>query len=359
MKLRSGCQYALACVTSMGVRLTPENRQAVPDSSRFVLQACSAETNALNISAALGLKTLAMTNFVEKSPVAEFIRRQLRFRNIDYTGPEIAQEGPWGFRHQFNIADSGEGMRLPRVWNDRTGEAGQLLSPGDFDFEEIFERQGVQILHLSGLIAAVSPSAADCCIAAAEAARRAGTLVSFDLNYRASLWEGRREELLPVFRKIAALSDILEGTDEDYCLGLGLSEAYMEKAGESEKERFARYEGLLEKVRDVCPSAKVLALPFREIIHAGMHRLGDCLWAEGDWYEEPLRTIPVLDCIGTGDAMTGGLLYGILTGMDKEKWLPFAWACGALACSSLTDYACPADAAQLAEIYGESGDLKR
>ncbi|MBQ6602960.1 MAG: sugar kinase [Eubacterium sp.] len=364
MNLKSNCKYALACITSMGVRLTPENRQTVQDSTRFFMQASSAETNALNIASSLGMKTLAMTNFVRESPVAAFIRRQLRMRGIDFTGKEISQEGPWGYRHQFNIADSGEGLRLPRVWNDRAGEAGQLISASDFDFNKIFREDGVQILHLSGLIAAVSPSAADCCLQAAKAASEAGTLVSFDLNYRASLWEGRKEELLPVFTQLAALSDILEGTDEDYCFCLDLPEEHLhgskpKPVKEGSEGDFERYRNLLDEVRYRFPKAKVLALPFRKIINAADHLVGDCLWAEGGWYTENYRRIPVTDCIGTGDAMTGGLLYAVLKDMPKEKWLPVAVSCGALACSSLTDYAVPADERQLEEIYNGGRDLDR
>ena len=120
--------YAVACVTSMGVRITPPDRMAVHNSDLFRLQATSAETNVLNVASSLGQECLALTKFVKGSPIAEFIKRQLRARNIRYEGVEVEQGGPWGYRHQFNIADSGFGMRAPRVWNDRAGEVGRTLS---------------------------------------------------------------------------------------------------------------------------------------------------------------------------------------------------------------------------------------
>ena len=188
-------KYAIACPTSMGVRITPEDRMAVHNSSRFYMQATSAESNVLNIASSLGEQGLVLTKFVKGSPVAAFIKAQLRARNICYEGIEVDQGGPWGYRHQFNIADSGFGLRAPRVWNDRAGEVGRTLSIDEFDIPRIFGEEGVAILHVSGLIAAMSPETTKFCLEVAKAAKQYGTLVSFDLNYRATFWKGREEEL--------------------------------------------------------------------------------------------------------------------------------------------------------------------
>ncbi|MBQ1401722.1 MAG: sugar kinase, partial [Oscillospiraceae bacterium] len=114
VKIRENYKYAEACVTSMGVRITPEDRMAVHNSDYFYLQATSAESNVLNVASSLGMPCLVMTKFVEGSPIAAFIKAKLRARNISFEGPDIPQGGPWGYRHQFNIADSGFGMRAPR-----------------------------------------------------------------------------------------------------------------------------------------------------------------------------------------------------------------------------------------------------
>ncbi|HCG36691.1 MAG TPA: 2-keto-3-deoxygluconate kinase, partial [Clostridiales bacterium] len=118
-----------------------------------------------------------------------------RSRYMEYEGKEVEQGGPWGYRHQFNIADSGYGTRGPRVQNDRAGEVGRTLSIKDFDLDRIFGQEGVQILHLSGLIGALSPETSQFCLELARAAKKYGTLISFDLNHRASFWQGREEEL--------------------------------------------------------------------------------------------------------------------------------------------------------------------
>ena len=221
MKIRKNCKYAVACVSSMGLRITPENRMAVHNSNRFLLQATSAETNVLNVTSSLGPECLVLTRFVAGSPMAAFIKAQLRARNIAYVGKEVPQGGPWGYRHQFNIADSGFGLRAPRVWNDRAGEVGRTLDAKDYDCAKIFGKDGVQILHLSGLIAAMSPETTKCCLALAKAAKKYGTLVSFDLNYRATFWKGREAELSKAFHQIASVADILVGNEEDFQLCLG------------------------------------------------------------------------------------------------------------------------------------------
>ena len=122
IQIRKDARWAVACPTSMGVRITPTDRMAVHNSDMFYMQATSAETNVLNVASSLGMECLALTRFVAGSPVAAFIKAQLRKRNIRYEGKEVPQDGPWGWRHQFNIADSGFGLRAVRVWNDRAGE---------------------------------------------------------------------------------------------------------------------------------------------------------------------------------------------------------------------------------------------
>ena len=222
MQLKSDYTYALVAPTSMGVRITPFHRQPVHTSNLYVMQATSAESNVVNISASLGMRVKLLTTFVKDSEIAMFIKSELRRRNIEFEGPEVPQGGPWGFRHQFNIADSGYGMRGPRVLNDRAGEVGRTLNSGDFDIDRIFGTEGAAILHLSGLIAALSLNTGQFCIDLAKAAKRNGTKVSFDLNYRASFWVNRKDELRDIFSQIASLSDILIGNEEDFQLALGI-----------------------------------------------------------------------------------------------------------------------------------------
>ncbi|MBQ2783116.1 MAG: sugar kinase [Oscillospiraceae bacterium] len=357
MNLRSNYRYAIACPTSMGVRITPDNRMAVHNSNHFYMQATSAESNVLNVASSLGNECLVLTKFVKGSPIAQFIKNDLRRRNINYEGVEVDQGGPWGYRHQFNIADSGFGMRAPRVWNDRAGEVGTTLSADEFDFDRIFGTEGVAILHISGLIAAMSRSTTEFCLAAARAAKAHGTLVSFDLNHRATFWKGREEELHQAFHEIASVADILVGNEEDFQLCLGFTGP--EAGGKDLSGKIESFKAMIREVKAKYSNAKVFGTTLRQVISANEHLWG-CLMLSGDeWYVEEPRTIPVMDRIGGGDGFTGGLLYGILKGWEPAKWPQFGWATGVLAASSLNDYGEPADEKQVWDIYAGNARVQR
>ena len=306
MKNRAACKYAIACPTSMGVRITPPERMAVQNSNLFYLQATSAESNVLNIASSLGNECLVLTKFVKGSPMADLIKRQLRARNIRFEGLEVEQGGPWGYRHQFNIADSGFGLRAPRVWNDRAGEVGRTLSIDDFDIERIFGAEGVGILHISGLIAAMSHETTECCLTLAKAAKQYGTLVSFDLNYRATFWKGREEELSLAFHEIASCADILIGNEEDFQLCLGFKGP--EAGGKDLAAKIESFKAMIAQVKQKYPNAQMFATTLRQVISANEHLWGAIVLAGDEWYVEEPREIQVMDRIGGGDGFSGGLL---------------------------------------------------
>ena len=349
--------YDLITATSMGVRLTPLDRQPVGIGSQYTMQATSAESNVLNIAASLGLKTKVLTAFVQDSPIAQFIQRELRRRFIDFEGPHIAQDGPWGYRHQFNIADSGFGVRGPRVHNDRAGEVGRALTAAHFDLERIFARDGARMIHFSGLFAALSPETAQLCLALAQQARQHGTRISFDLNHRASFWQGREEELRAAFQRIAGMADVLIGNEEDYQLALGIqgpAAGGHDVAGQAEE-----FKGMIENARKAYPHVKVFATTLRQVHNAKEHLWGGILWMDGQWHMAPPRSIQVLDRIGGGDGFVGGLLYGLLKGWDGEACLRFGWATGALAVTMQEDYASPADEDQVWSIWAGNARVTR
>lgn len=357
LKLKAKAKFALLVPTSMGVRITPMAGQPVHCSDLFLMQATSAETNVANVPAYLGMPVKVLTTFVKGSPIAQYIKDSLRARHLDYEGPEIEQGGPWGYRHQFNIADSGYGSRGPRVWNDRAGEVGRTLNVKDFDLDRIFRKEGVKIVHLSGLIAALSPETCKFCLALARAAKAAGSAVSFDLNYRASFWKGREKELSKAFAEIAGLSDILVGNEEDFQLCLKVKGP--EAGGKDIAAKIEGFKGMIDCVRKAYPHAQVYATTLRQVIDAN-HHLWGALMANGkDWHVVEPRPITVLDRIGGGDGFVGGLLYAILKGWEPEKWIQFGWATGALATTLLTDYGTPADEDQVWSIWSGNARVKR
>ncbi|HBE14147.1 MAG TPA: 2-keto-3-deoxygluconate kinase [Clostridiales bacterium] len=356
-ELKQNCKWSLVVPTSMGVRITPPNGQPVYSSDTFFMQATSAETNVASIASYLGMPVKVLTTFVKDSPIAQFIKSNLRSRYMEYEGKEVEQGGPWGYRHQFNIADSGYGTRGPRVQNDRAGEVGRTLSIKDFDLDRIFGQEGVQILHLSGLIGALSPETSQFCLELARAAKKYGTLISFDLNHRASFWQGREEELHNIFCEIASVSDILIGNEEDFQLCLGIQGP--EAGGKDISSKIENFKGMIGRVKKAYPNTSVFANTLRQVVNANTHLWGAILLEGDNWTIVEPREIRVLDRIGGGDGFVGGLLYGILKGWESEKWVQFGWATGALATTFLTDYAQPADEEQVWSIWGGNARVKR
>jgi 2-dehydro-3-deoxygluconokinase len=357
LELKKDCKYALLIATSMGVRLTPPNGQAFHTSTTFKLQATSAESNVASVCSYLGLPTKVLTNFVKGSPVARIIQDNLKSRHMDYEGPELEQTDPWGYRHQFNLADSGFGSRGPRVQNDRAGEVGRVLNVKDFDLERIFGEEGVQIVHLSGLIAALSPDTGNFCLEIARAAKKHGTKISFDLNHRASFWEGRQSELSAIFSEIASISDILVGNEEDFQLCLGVKGP--EAGGAGLESKIENFKEMINRVKEAFPGPSVYATTLREVIHTNSHLWG-AIMAEGEnWHVINPREIIVYDRIGGGDGFVGGMLYGALKGWEPEKWSQFGWATGALAATSDTDYGQPADEEQVWSIWQGNARVRR
>ena len=357
LKLKQGCRYALLVPTSMGLRVTPENGQPVQCSDVLHLYATSAETNVASISSYLGLPVKVLTTFVKDRPFAAFIKSNLRSRGMDFEGPEVPQGGPWGYRHQINIADSGYGVRGPRVWNDRAGEVGRTLNVKDFDLDRIFGEEGVQIVHLSGLIAALSPETGRFCLEIARAAKRYGTRISFDLNFRASFWAGREQELHDIFAEICSVADILIGNEEDFQLCLGIEGP--EAGGKDIAAKIGGYKEMIGRVRSQYPGAQVFATTLRQVNNTNSHNWGAIMLAGDEWHVVEPREIHVLDRIGGGDGFVGGLLYGILRGWESEKWIQFGWATGALATTFMTDYVQPADEEQVWSAWKGNARVKR
>jgi len=357
IELRQNCDYALLVPTSMGIRITPLNGQPVHCSDTYKMIATSAESNVASVSSYLGLPVKVLTTFVKGSPVARFIKDNLAGRHMDYEGKEVDQGGPWGYRHQINIADSGTGSRGPRVQNDRAGEVGRILNVKDFDLDRIFDKEGVQIVHLSGLIAALSPDTGTFCLEIARTAKKYGTRISFDLNHRASFWKNREQELRDIFAEIAAVSDVLVGNEEDFQLCLGIEGP--EAGGKDLAAKIDSFKEMINRAKKAYPDARVFATTLRQVVKTNCHLWGGIMAAGDQWHVVEPREIAVLDRIGGGDGFVGGLLYAILKGWDPEKWIQFGWASGALVTTLETDYAQPADEDQIWSIWEGNARVKR
>ena len=299
-----------------------------------------------------------LTTFVKDSPIARFIKDNLASRHIDYEGREVEQGGPWGYRHQFNIADSGCGSRGPRVHNDRAGEVGRTLNVKDFDLDRIFGREGVQIVHLSGLIAALSPETGAFCLELARAAKKHGTRISFDLNHRASFWKNREEELRKIFREIAGMADILVGNEEDFQLCLGIEGP--EAGGKGLADKIDSFKGMIERakraypqrprLRHDAPRGRQRQSPSLGRDHVGGPRLARrrSRGRSRCWTASAAATALSAAC-STPSSKAGSRRSGSSSAGPR----------GALATTLLTDYAQPADEEQVWSIWKGNARVRR
>ena len=171
----------------------------------------------------------------------------------------------------------------------------------------------MQILHLSGLIAALSPETGNFCLELAKAAKKYGTRISFDLNYRASFWKNREKELRKIFTEIAGASDILVGNEEDFQLCLGIEGP--EEGGKDLAGQIDSFKGMISRVKEAFPDASVFATTLRQVISANEHLWGAIMLEGENWHIAEPRDIHVLDRIGGGDGFVGGMLYAVLKGL--------------------------------------------
>jgi 2-dehydro-3-deoxygluconokinase len=225
-------------------------------------------------------------------------------------------------------SDRGQGVRAPVVFYNRCNEAGALLKPGDFDWKSIFA-SGVRWFHSGGIFAALSETTAELIIEGMKAAKAAGAIVSFDLNYREKLWKisGGSDRAPSVINRIVENVDVLVGNEEDLQKGLGVKGP--EVASKSKLDPTSFF-GMIDQAVKKYPQIKVVATTLREVHSTNRHSWSAVTWINGQTYTAPTAELDVLDRVGGGDGFAAGLFYGLLTGETPEEALKLGWAHGAL-----------------------------
>ncbi|MBY0232022.1 MAG: sugar kinase [Gemmataceae bacterium] len=279
-----------------------------------------------------GIGELVQTR-VRETGVAPFYKR---FEHDGVRGPNIATV----------YSDRGAGVRPPIVFYNRANEAGALLRPGDFDWDAIFGG-GVRWFHSGGIFAALSETTSELILEGMAAARKAGAVTSFDLNFRAKLWAGaggtrRAQEVL---RKIAASADVVIGNEEDLQKGLGIPGPDVAKKGDArlDPEMFFL---MIDRVVEQFPNIKLVGTTLREVHSTNRHDWAAVLWLDGQQHVSPHCALDVVDRIGGGDGFASGLFYGLLTGRPADEALRLGWAHGAM----LTTYTGDITMASLEEV---------
>jgi 2-dehydro-3-deoxygluconokinase len=225
-------------------------------------------------------------------------------------------------------SDRGFGVRAPVVFYNRSNEAAGRLKRGDFDWKSIFAG-GVRWFHSGGIFAALSPTTADVIIEAMEAAKAAGAVVSFDLNYRAKLWNisGGEKRAVEVLERIVRNVDVLVGNEEDLQKGLGIPGLDVAASSKLDPSAFI---GMIGQVTQKHPQVKVVATTLREVHSTNRHSWSAVAWINGQTYQAPTAELDVYDRVGGGDGFAAGFFYGLLTGESPEQAVRLGWAHGAL-----------------------------
>jgi 2-dehydro-3-deoxygluconokinase len=227
-------------------------------------------------------------------------------------------------------SDRGQGVRAPVVFYNRANEAAAQLKPGDFDWATIFAG-GVRWFHSGGIFAALSETTGEVIVEGMKAAKAAGAVISFDLNYRAKLWNlwGGHEVALSVVKRIVENVDVLVGNEEDLQMGLGIPGPEVAATAKSKLDPQAFF-GMIDRVIAMYPQVKVVATTLREVHSTNRHSWGAVAWINGQTYVSPTCELDVLDRVGGGDGFAAGLFYGLLTGEPEQQAVNLGWAHGAL-----------------------------
>jgi len=240
-------------------------------------------------------------------------------------------------RNGLNFTERGFGLRAAVGCSDRGNTAIANSQPRDFDWQHIFATSGSRWLHTGGIFAALSPSSASVARAAIQAAQSSGTVVSYDLNYRESLWKGigGKQKAQEVNRELVSAVDVLFGNEEDFSATLGV-------AIEGVSDDFSHlpvssYESMLHRVAGLYPNLKLIATTLRTAHTATKNEWGAIALYEGKTLHVPQRPLEILDRVGGGDSFASGLIYGLLAGKDAEWAVQCGVAHGALAMTTPGD----------------------
>ena len=280
-----------------------------------------------NLSDCFGMKTGIATAMVDY-PIGDLIAERVKAMGVKPFYKHFKHNGVNGPNMATVYSDRGQGVRPPVVFYNRANEAGGMLKAGDFDWNEIFA-DGVRWFHSGGIFAALSETTSDVVIEGMRAAKAAGAIVSFDLNYRAKLWNivGGPQRAVEVLGRILENVDVLVGNEEDLQMGLGIPGP--EVAAKSKLDPSAFF-GMIDQVTSKHPQIKIVATTLREVHSTNRHSWSAVAWINGKTYTAPTAELDVYDRVGGGDGFASGLFYGLMSGEEPEAALRLGWAHGAL-----------------------------
>src|SRR5947208_11376650 len=282
---------------------------------------------AANLANCFGMQTGGASAMVDY-PIGDLINERVHAMGVKPFYKHYKHDGVQGPNMATVYSDRGFGVRAPVVFYNRCNEAAAQLKPGDFDWKAIFAG-GVRWFHSGGIFAALSPTTAEVIVEAMQAAKAAGAVTSFDLNYRAKLWNihGGPEKAVEMIGRIVKNVDVLVGNEEDLQMGLGIPGP--EVAAKSKLDPSAFF-GMMDKVRGKHPQVKIVATTLREVHSTNRHSWSAVAWINGTTHQPPTAQLDVYDRVGGGDGFAAGFIYGLTNGESEDDAVKLGWAHGAL-----------------------------
>lgn len=282
---------------------------------------------AANLADCFGMQT-GIVSAMADYPIGDLIAERVRAMGVRPYYKHFKHDGVTGPNMATVYSDRGFGVRGPVVFYNRANEAAAQLKPGDFDWKKIFAG-GVRWAHSGGIFAALSPTTAELAAEFMKAAKEAGAVTSFDLNFREKLWKihGGDQRAVERIGKIVENVDVLVGNEEDLQKGLGVPGP--EVAAKSKLDSSVFF-GMMDKVVGKLPHVKAVATTLREVHATNRHSWSAVAWIDGKTYTAPTAELEVLDRVGGGDGFAAGFIYGLLNGETPEEAVKLGWAHGAL-----------------------------
>lgn len=303
-----------------------------------------------------GMRTAAITAFADNE-VGKLMEDLVMQGGVDTSLIKWVKTDGIGriCRNGLNFTERGFGIRGAVGCSDRANTAISQMKPEDFDFEYVFGKLGVRWFHTGGIYAALSEHSCETVIAAIRAAKKYGTIISYDLNYRPSMWNttGGQAKAQEVNKEIAKYVDVMIGNEEDFtaCLGFRIE-------GNDENLKILNLEGYKKMINEAVktyPNFKVVATTLRTVKTATVNDWSALCWAEGEIYKAKDYTdLEIMDRVGGGDSFASGLIYGLMTTGDAEQAVNYGAAHGALAMTT-PGHTSMADKTEVEAVMGGAG----
>jgi 2-dehydro-3-deoxygluconokinase len=339
IKPKSECRWDLLSLGEVMLRLDP-GEERIHTTRHFRVWEGGGEYNvARGLKRCFGLDTALVSAFAD-NPVGRLVQDLIYQGGVDQSYVKWVKFDGVGrsVRNGLNFTERGFGVRAALGCSDRGHTAASQLKPGDIDWETIFGKEGVRWFHTGGIFAALSETTPLVAREAMEIAKKYGTVISYDLNYRESLWKGigGKEKAQQVNRELAPYLDVIIGNEEDFTAALGFEvEGVDENLSKLDPENFRK---MIMKVMETFPNLAVVGTTLRNAKSASINDWGAVCFTGGQLYQAPNRdSLEIYDRVGGGDSFDSGLIYGFLAGKGPQYAVECGAAHGALAMTTPGD----------------------